>query len=117
MRKNLAELEDELLGSDRISKLVQNARPYSKRTTVMGGNPMMTQLQNATVNLSTNTMQTWRPSDSISKIPTITAPEYALPGTADPADPPSAKDDREWVWGFLRSIFKPGIDGKAHPHR
>ena len=114
-RKYLAELEEELSDSDRVSKLAQNARPYFARTMDMDGNPMLLQLQNATVNLATNTIQTSRPSDFISKISTITVPEYALPGTDNPTEPPSAREDREWVWGFLWSIFKPGGDGKAHP--
>ena len=113
-RKFLHELEIALSNAKQLQELIREARLYFVHNGPMDSNPMLLQLSNATVDLETNTIRRSRPGDYLSKISTVSVPEYALEGS-NTDEPDDARSNREWAYAFLWSIFAPTVG--MEPHR
>lgn len=114
-KKFILDLELSLSSARHISELLYEARPYFLRTLPMDSDPMLLQLQNATVDLRTNTIRESRPGDYLTRASSISVPDYAMEGSSID-EPPDAVSNREWAYNFIWSIFQPGIDGAPHPY-
>ena len=113
-KKHLIDLEIDISSATRCAALIFELRPYFLRTRPMGENPYILQLQNATVDLETNTIRRTSPFDYASKQSLIRVPDYALPGASDLREPAEAEKDRRWILDFVWSIFRPDTKGKPH---
>ena len=113
-KKHLIDLEIDISSATRCAAIIFELRPYFIRNRPMGASPYILQLQNATVDLETNTIRHTSPFDYASKQSLIRVPDYALPGASDLREPAEAEKDRRWVLDFVWSISRPDPTGKPH---
>ena len=62
-KKHLVDLEVGISSATKASEIIFEMRPYFLRTRRMGENPYILKLQNATVDLKTNTIRHTSPTD------------------------------------------------------
>ena len=113
-KKHLVDLETDISSATKCAAIIFEMRPYFLRTRRMDENPYILQLQNATVDLKTNTIRHTSPTDYASKQSSIRVPDYALPGSTNLREPPTAEQDRRWVIDFIWSVFR--ADASLKPH-
>ena len=113
-KRHLFELEVAVSSASKCIQLAADLRPYFLTEAEMDSDPMVLQLQNATVDLRSNTIRDSRPGDWTSKISQVRVPEYALPGAKDTTEPPEEKLERERATDFIWSVFRPDPSGKSH---
>ena len=113
-KRHLFELEVSISSAGKCIQMASDLTPYFLAEAEVDSDPMSLQLQNATVDLRTNTIRDSRPGDWASKISQIRVPDYALPGAKDSEEPPEEKVERERATNFIWSIFRPDPSGKSH---
>ena len=110
-RKYLLELESDISDALKIQILARNSRHFFSRAAPMDGDPYLLQLQNATVDLRTNTIRSSSPFDYVTKVSDVVVPEYVLNGDPEPGE---AAAERAWVYNLIWSIYAPGRHGAPH---
>ena len=98
-RKFLQDLEIALSSAKHLHEIVHEARLYFIRREPMDSNPMLLQLANATLDLETNTIRQSNPGDYLTKMSTISVPEYAMGGSCTD-EPEEARRNRDWAYSF-----------------